>query len=43
MSEVTRVGKRGTVVIPAALRERYGLEEGTEVLVEEFCAHTRME
>ena len=35
MSEVTRVGKRGTVVIPAPLRKRYGLEEGTEVLVEE--------
>lgn len=35
MSEVTRVGKRGTVVIPAALRKRYGLEEGQEVLVEE--------
>lgn len=35
MSEVTRVGKRGTVVIPAALRKRYGLEEGREVLVEE--------
>lgn len=35
MSEVTRVGKRGTVVIPASLRRRYGLEEGREVLVEE--------
>ena len=35
MSEVTRVGKRGTVVIPAPLRKRYGLEEGSEVLVEE--------
>lgn len=35
MSEVTRVGKRGTVVIPAPLRKRYGLEEGREVLVEE--------
>ena len=35
MSEVTRIGKRGTVVIPAPLRKRYGLEEGTEVLVEE--------
>ena len=35
MSEVTRVGKRGTVVIPAALRKRYGLEEGRQVLVEE--------
>ena len=35
MSEVTRVGKRGTVVIPAPLRKRYGLEEGREVLFEE--------
>ena len=35
MSEVTRVGKRGTVVIPAPLRKRYGLDEGREVLVEE--------
>ena len=35
MSEVTRVGKRSTVVIPAPLRKRYGLKEGREVLVEE--------
>jgi len=35
MSEVTRVGKRGTVVIPAPLRKRYGLVEGREVLVQE--------
>jgi AbrB family looped-hinge helix DNA binding protein len=35
MSEVTRMGKRGTVVIPAPLRKRYGLEEGREVLVVE--------
>ena len=35
MSEVTRIGKRGTVVIPASLRKRYGLEVGGEVLVEE--------
>lgn len=35
MSETTRVGKRGTVVIPAPLRARYGLEEGSEILVEE--------
>ncbi len=35
MSEVTRVGKRGTIVIPAPLRKRYGLEEGREILVEE--------
>lgn len=35
MAEVTRVGKRGTVVIPASLRKRFGLEEGREVIVEE--------
>jgi AbrB family looped-hinge helix DNA binding protein len=35
MPVVTRIGKRGTVVIPAPLRKRYGLEEGSEVLVEE--------
>lgn len=35
MSEVTRVGKRGTVVIPASLRKRYGLDEGSEILLEE--------
>lgn len=35
MSEVTKVGKRGTVVIPAPLRKRYGFEEGMELLVEE--------
>ena len=35
MAEVSKVGKRGTVVIPARLRRRYGIEEGTVVLVEE--------
>jgi len=29
------LGKRGTLVIPAAIRRRYGLEEGSLVLVEE--------
>ena len=33
-SEHSRVGKRGTVVIPAALRRRYGIEEGTFVVAE---------
>ena len=28
-AEPSRVGKRGTVVIPAALRRRYGIEEGS--------------
>jgi len=31
----TKIGKRGTVVIPAALRRRFGLEEGALVLLEE--------
>jgi AbrB family looped-hinge helix DNA binding protein len=35
MAEAARVGKRGTVVIPARLRKRFGLEEGTSVLVDE--------
>jgi AbrB family looped-hinge helix DNA binding protein len=35
MSEGTRVGKRGTIVLPAKLRRRYGLEEGTMVVAEE--------
>jgi len=32
--EPSRVGKRGTVVIPAALRRLYGIEEGTLVVTE---------
>jgi AbrB family looped-hinge helix DNA binding protein len=32
--EPSRVGKRGTVVIPAALRRRYGIEEGTLIIAE---------
>jgi AbrB family looped-hinge helix DNA binding protein len=35
VSESSRVGKRGTFVIPAKLRRRFGLEEGSEVIVEE--------
>jgi len=31
---LTRVGKRGTVVIPAALRRRFGIEEGSLVVAE---------
>ena len=30
----SRVGKRGTIVIPAALRRRFGIEEGSLVIVE---------
>ena len=36
MSQSTsRVGKRGTVVIPAALRRRFGIEEGSLVIAED--------
>lgn len=35
MSEATRVGKRGTIVLPAKLRKRYGFDEGTMIVVEE--------
>lgn len=35
MRETTRVGKRGTLVIPAALRRRFGIEEGSTVIAEE--------
>jgi len=35
MAEVSRVGKRGTIVLPARLRRRYGIEEGTMVVAEE--------
>jgi len=33
-AEPSRVGKRGTIVIPAALRRRYGIEEGSFVIAE---------
>jgi len=32
--EPSKVGKRGTVVIPVALRRRYGIEEGAMVIAE---------
>lgn len=32
--DTTKVGKRGTVVISAALRRRFGLDEGSQVVVE---------
>lgn len=34
MQETSKVGKRGTVVIPAALRRRYGFEEGALIIAE---------
>jgi len=33
--EISKVGKRGTIVIPVSLRRRFGLEEGSYVLIEE--------
>ena len=33
--ETSRVGKRGVVVIPVRLRRRFGLDEGSLVVVEE--------
>jgi AbrB family looped-hinge helix DNA binding protein len=33
--ETARIGRRGTVVLPARLRKRFGLDEGSLVLVEE--------
>lgn len=33
-AETTKIGKRGTIVIPAALRRKYGFEEGSLVVAE---------
>jgi AbrB family looped-hinge helix DNA binding protein len=33
--ETSKVGAQGTVQLPAALRERFGIEEGTLVVAEE--------
>lgn len=35
MLETTKVGKRGTVVLPARLRRKYGMQEGSLVVVDE--------
>ncbi len=35
VKEAGRVGKRGTLVIPARLRRIFGIEEGSEVIAEE--------
>jgi AbrB family looped-hinge helix DNA binding protein len=32
--ETTKVGKRGTIVIPADIRRKYGLQEGSMVIAE---------
>lgn len=34
MAEMSKVGKRGTVVIPASLRREFGIEEGRFVITE---------
>ena len=33
-NDTIKIGKRGTVVIPAPLRKKYGLEEGTQLIIE---------
>jgi AbrB family looped-hinge helix DNA binding protein len=35
ISESGRIGKRGTLVIPARLRRRFGITEGSTVIAEE--------
>jgi len=35
MKETAKIGKRGVVVIPAKLRKRLGLEEGSLVIIEQ--------
>ena len=35
MKESVRIGRRGTIVLPAAVRRSYGLEEGATALLEE--------
>jgi AbrB family looped-hinge helix DNA binding protein len=34
ISATIKLGKRGTVVIPAGLRKRYGLQEGSQLIIE---------
>lgn len=34
-AEISKVGKRGVVVIPAPLRRRFGIHEGSLVIAEE--------
>lgn len=34
--EAARVGKRGAIIVPAKLRKRFGIEEGTLVIAEEM-------
>ena len=32
--ETTKIGRRGTIVIPASIRRSYGFEEGSMVIIE---------
>ena len=34
MTELAKVGKRGAIIVPAKLRKRYGIEEGSIVVAE---------
>jgi AbrB family looped-hinge helix DNA binding protein len=34
-AETSRVGKRGAIVVPARLRRKFGIDEGTLVIAEE--------
>lgn len=34
-SETSKVGKRGTIVVPARFRRKFGIEEGSLVIAEE--------
>jgi len=35
ITDVSKIGKRGTMVIPANLRKRFGLKDGSFVMAEE--------
>lgn len=35
ITDVSRIGRRGTMVIPAALRRKFGLKDGSLVMTEE--------
>ncbi|HMF10171.1 MAG TPA: AbrB/MazE/SpoVT family DNA-binding domain-containing protein [Thermoanaerobaculia bacterium] len=35
MADFARIGKRGTIVLPAKVRRKYGFEEGQMVVAEE--------
>ncbi len=34
-AQATKVGKRGAIIVPAKLRKRFGIEEGSLVIAEE--------